>query len=442
MQKRMDLPNYVSNILSSLNDHGFQAFVVGGCVRDALLGIEPSDYDITTNALPDQVETIFSHTIPTGKKHGTITILTDTNMVEVTTYRIEADYQDHRHPNSVQFVDDLVQDLARRDFTINAMAYHPEVGLVDPFGGQSDLEKGLIRAVGDANKRFEEDALRMLRAHRFASRYHFQIEAKTLSAIQACTPYITSISVERIRSELTKILAYNPYEIKNMTQLLSHWMPELEACRTCTQTTPYHDTNVLHHILRACALLPTFDETLAYALLMHDLAKPACKTTKDGKDHFKGHPVLGYTIAKRICHDFKLTNVQKRTIPNLVLYHDEKCSDPLAFIAKMRIERGFDDAFMQQLLLVKYCDIMAHSAYGQRTIVKWKKLKEVYADCQEMRPMAITDLAINGRDVFLATNCEKAQIKPILKEILLDCFYHPQKNQSEDLLKELREKYR
>lgn len=124
MQKRMDLPNYVSNILSSLNDHGFQAFVVGGCVRDALLGIEPSDYDITTNALPDQVETIFSHTIPTGKKHGTITILTDTNMVEVTTYRIEADYQDHRHPNSVQFVDDLVQDLARRDFTINAMAYH------------------------------------------------------------------------------------------------------------------------------------------------------------------------------------------------------------------------------------------------------------------------------------------------------------------------------
>lgn len=178
MQKRMDLPNYVSNILSSLNDHGFQAFVVGGCVRDALLGIEPSDYDITTNALPDQVETIFSHTIPTGKKHGTITILTDTNMVEVTTYRIEADYQDHRHPNSVQFVDDLVQDLARRDFTINAMAYHPEVGLVDPFGGQSDLEKGLIRAVGDANKRFEEDALRMLRAHRFASRYHFKLKRR------------------------------------------------------------------------------------------------------------------------------------------------------------------------------------------------------------------------------------------------------------------------
>lgn len=428
---KITCPNYVHTILETLHQAGFQAYIVGGCVRDELLGICPKDYDVTTNARPEQVQALFAHTLPTGLKHGTVTILSD-SPVEVTTFRQEKEYSDHRHPDHVAFVDSLKEDLARRDFTINAMAYDPNIGLIDPFGGQQDLQDHIIRAVGDPYQRFHEDALRMLRAHRFAARFHFQIEDQTKQAIETLHADIRYVSVERIRHELVEILEYNPYEIENMTSLLSHWMPELESCRTCPQQTPYHDTNVLHHILRAVRLLKPFDETLAWALLFHDLAKPACHTNTDGIDHFKGHPKASAKIAKRVCADFKMTNHQKKVIPLLVEYHDEKMNDPIRFIRKFRVRMHWSDALLKQLFIVKRCDILAHSAYGRQTITKLERLEAVYQDCT--RPMDYSDLAMNGKDIVANTNLSGKDISMALQAGLEYAFDHPEKNHKEDLL--------
>lgn len=424
-------PNYVKTILDTLHQAGFQAYMVGGCVRDSLLHKVPHDYDVTTNARPEQVQALFERTIPTGIDHGTITVMSE-YPVEVTTFRQESMYSDHRHPDHVAFVNDLIEDLARRDFTINAMAYDPSLGLVDPFGGQTDLEKHIIRAVGDPYERFHEDALRMLRAHRFAARFHFQIEKQTKKAIQQLHKDMQYVSVERVRHEILEILAANPYEIENMTLLLSHWMPELESCRTCLQQTPYHDTNVLHHILRAIKLLDPFDETLAWTLLFHDLGKPACHTHKNGIDHFKGHPAISAEIARRICKDLKMTNAQKKIIPALVSYHDETMKDPLAFIRKFRIKKHWSDAWIRQLFIVKHCDIMAHSVYGQQTIKQLKALETCYETCN--RPMDLAHLAIHGKDVLKNTSLSGKQIADALQACLEYAFDHPEKNHKEDLL--------
>ena len=423
---KITCPNFIKEILDCLNEHGYQAFMVGGCVRDALLGVEASDYDITTNAKTEVVESLFEHTIPTGKKHGTTTVLSE-QAVEITTYRID---------------NELESDLAHRDFTINAMAYHPQIGLIDPFDGQKDLKNGIIRAVGNPLSRFEEDPLRMLRAHRFAARYRFDIEEETKLAIEQCSSLLSGVAVERVRSELLQILESNPYEIENMTKLMAIWMPELEACRACEQTTPYHDTNVLHHILRACALLKPYDETCMYAIFMHDLAKPACKTTSlDGLDHFKGHPLAGVEIAKRICKDFKLTNQQKKEIPLLVQYHDEKMIHPYQFIEKFRIELGWKDELLQKLFRVKYCDIMAHSPFGQKTIQSLYDQMEIYEQCKKERPLSLDDLKINGKDVINETKVEKSEIKKVLKEVLLMAFKNPEMNERNQLLEYIRWNY-
>lgn len=431
-------PDYVKNILDTFHQAGFQAYIVGGCVRDALLNLTPKDYDVTTNAKPEQVQALFERTIPTGIAHGTITILSD-QPVEVTTFRQESMYSDHRHPDHVAFVNDLTEDLARRDFTINAMAYDPKTGLIDPFGGQADLKAQRIRAVGNPYQRFQEDALRMLRAHRFAARFHFQIETQTEKAIQQLHEDIQYVSVERVRHEVLEILRSNPYEIENMTLLLSHWMPELESCRTCLQQTPYHDTNVLHHILRAVKLLDPFDETLAWTLLFHDLGKPACHTTKNGIDHFKGHPAKSAEIASRICKEFKMTNTQKKVIPLLVRYHDEKMKDPLAFIRKFRIEKHWSDAWIKQLFIVKYCDIMAHSVYGQQTIKKLETLEDCYQGCD--RPMEYSQLAINGKDIVENTNLSGKDIANALQACLEYAFDHPEKNHKTDLFVYIESRY-
>ncbi len=433
----MILPHYITDIIGTLEKAGYEAYVVGGCVRDALLELKPKDYDIATNALPETVLQLFSHTIPTGLKHGTVTVVSE-QRVEITTYRTDSQYTDHRHPDAVSFVRSIKEDLARRDFTINAMAYHPQRGLYDPFDGQTDLKNGIIRCVGDPLRRFEEDALRMLRAHRFAARYHFQIEQSTKQAMEQKASLISCVSVERIRKEVIGILEGNPYEIENMTQLLSDWIPELELCRACAQSTPYHDCNVLHHSLRAVALLEPFDETLAYTLLMHDLGKPMCKSTKNNNDHFYGHAKIGARIARRICHDWKLTNVQKKTIESLILYHDAAMDEPLSFIHDFRIRLHWTDQRLRQLFEIKRCDIMAHSAYGQKTINQLTALEKVYDACVSARPMALKDLAIDGNDVMIGCQLQGQAIQQALQDALSYAFYHPSENKKESLIHYLK----
>ncbi len=429
----MNLPEYIIKIMDKFEHSGYQSYVVGGCVRDALLHREPNDYDMTTNAFPEDIERLFTHTIPTGKKHGTITVCMDGHFVEVTTFRQEFDYSDHRHPDRVAFVSDVKEDLTRRDFTVNAMAYSPKTGLLDYFGGQEDMERHLIRCVGDPKQRFEEDALRMLRAFRFAAKLHYTIEPNTLEAIHMHTKLIECVSVERVRSELVQIMRDDPFQIRNMTRLLSKWIPELEACLFCEQNTPWHHANVLDHTLEAISYLEPFDETLAYTLLIHDLAKPQCKTTKNGIDHFKGHPDVGANIAKRICRDFKLTKEQRKIIPLLVKFHDYR-DQPIKMIRFLCIDQGWNQSRMEQLFEVKRCDILAHAKKGRDTLYLLERLKEVYADCLMYRPMTLAQLDISAKDL----DVKGKAIGDYLHACLLYAFDHPDQNKKEILLERVK----
>ena len=430
----MQIPNNILRTLNKLNENGYQAYIVGGCVRDFLLGKEPSDFDICTNARPETVMEIFEHAIPTGIKHGTITVI-DEEPIEITTFRTEGSYVDHRHPDLVTFVADVKEDLARRDFTINAMAYHPGTGIVDPFHGQEDLKNGIIRAVGDPSKRFEEDALRMIRAHRFAAKLHFSIEDNTQKAIDENAHFISRIAVERLYKELIEILRYDPYQIEKMTDLWKPWIPQLEDCLQCEQHTKWHDTNVLHHSLRAVKLLDPFDETLAITLLLHDIAKPYCKSTKDGIDHFYGHPEMGERMVRNIVRDLKLTSAQQKEIPKLILFHDVRPVFKPSRVYKLTVRDGWKPDQIYRLFEVQRGDILAHSAYGAQTIDGWEKFYAFYEECRKTRPMELKDLAVDGRILKEEFHLEGNEIGEALNLCLEYAFYHPEKNNVEDLLK-------
>lgn len=428
----MVLPENILEILKTLNQAGYEAYVVGGCVRDSLLKRDCADYDVCTSALPSVVQSLFTHAIPTGIKHGTITVLTP-QPVEITTFRSETTYKDHRHPDRVEFVSSIIEDLRRRDFTINAMAYHPNTGLIDPFGGKKDLSLKIVRCVGDASQRFQEDALRMIRAHRFCAKLGFTMDKTTQEALHQNSKLIQWIAVERIDKELKEILQYNPYEIENMTQLLSKWMPELELCKSCAQNSPWHDTNVLHHSLRAITFLTPFDETLALALLFHDLGKPATKTTKDGIDHFYGHPLESAKIADRICKALKLSTYQRKLICSLVKHHDEKLPLRLRTIYHFRIQMGFDVAWMQKLFTIRICDLKAHSLKGQQSVQSVLDFIDFYEKNKD-RPMSFHDLEINGKDVLTHTSFTGKDVRKVLQRCLDLVFYDPEQNTREHLI--------
>ncbi len=432
----MYLPKQIETILDTLNQAGYEAFVVGGCIRDHLLGRPCSDYDICTSALPKTIQALFPKTIPTGIKHGTITVLCP-EPVEVTTFRKEEDYKDHRHPDKVYFVSHIEEDLSRRDFTINAMAYHPRYGIVDPFGGQDDLKKRIVRCVGDPNIRFQEDALRMVRAHRFCAKLHFEMETGTQKAIGDHIDLIRFVSSERIYKELKEILKEDPYELEKMTELLSRWIPELQACLVCSQNTPWHDTNVLHHTLRAISFLKPFDETLAFALLFHDLGKPETKTTVDQIDHFYDHPVRSAQIAGRICRDLKMPKKQSRQIVELICYHDEKLSNKLKTIHRFRIQRGFDDEWMQKYFQLRICDIKAHSLKGQSSLEWLQSFIDFYEE-NKQRPMDFHDLDITGNDILKHTDLTGKDIQKALKRCLDLVFYDPGLNDKERLIQMIK----
>lgn len=433
----MLLSQSIQSILQTLNQNGYQAYVVGGCVRDALLGKEYTDIDICTNALPEVVQSLFEHTVPTGIRHGTITVLMP-EPVEITTFRKESDYRDHRHPSTITFVSTIQEDLSRRDFTINAMAYHPDTGLIDPFGGRQDLKDHRIRCVGDPDTRFQEDALRLMRAHRFCAKLQFTMEENTKAALIRNASLIRYIAVERICKELIQILEWDPYQIEQMTELLSPWIPELEACLRCDQNSLWHDTNVLHHSLRAVSYLKPFDKELAYALLLHDIGKPSVKTTKEGIDHFYGHPPVSAAIARRIVHDLKLPSSFQKEIPALIEFHDDGLACKLKTIYRYRIEKGWSDQRMRQFFRLRQCDILAHSSYGQKSLEDLNAFIEYY-NSQSKRPMEFKDLAIGGKEVLEHTSQKGRAIHDTLKQLLQYVFYYPQKNQKEILISLLEE---
>ena len=320
--RKINIPENANRIIHTLQSAGYEAYIVGGCVRDAILGKEPDDWDITTSANPDQVKALFRRTIDTGIAHGTVTVMFGKEGYEVTTYRIDGKYEDHRRPTTVTFTRSLLEDMKRRDFTINAMAYNDEEGLIDHFEGMKDLERHLIRCVGDPAERFDEDALRILRAVRFAAQLDFSIEEKTREAIVRQAQYLKDISAERIQVELTKLLlSEHPEELRTAYELgvTEVVLPEFDRMMETEQNNKHHMYSVGEHTLLVVEGVSS-TKVLRWAALLHDVAKPLTKTTDENGDHFYGHNEKGVEVARDVLRRLKFDNATIDRVKSLVYW--------------------------------------------------------------------------------------------------------------------------
>lgn len=360
----MNLPENASNIIAALERAGFEAYVVGGCVRDGCLGRAPKDWDICTSALPEQVEAVFEgeRVLETGIKHGTVTVMMG-EPIEITTFRLDGKYVDSRRPESVTFTTDLEADLARRDFTVNAMAYSPRTGLIDPFGGRGDIEKGLIRAVGDPRERFREDALRILRALRFSVVLGFDIDGETGSAMLERRSLLGRISAERVRDELIKTVRGGKVKpaFMRFREIIAEVLPELRPCFDFEQRTVHHRYDVYEHILTAVDACETDAAAVKLALLLHDAAKPPMFRFKDGSAHFKGHPAVGAEMADRALRRLKLDNKTRITARELIRFHDVRLKGGMPQILKILSVLGEENTAL--LFPVMRADALAQSEY-------------------------------------------------------------------------------
>lgn len=434
---KIRIPTGAAQILHRLEEKGFEAYVVGGCVRDSLLGREPHDWDITTSATPQQVKRIFPRTVDTGLKHGTVTVLLDREPYEVTTYRIDGDYLDGRHPSGVTFTRNLREDLQRRDFTINAMAYSDSRGLQDCFGGLADLEKGLIRAVGDPEKRFGEDALRIMRAVRFAAQLGYAVEEETLRAMKALAPTLSRISAERIAAELEKLLVSPHPEMIRMaweSGITAVVLPEFDRCMETTQNNPHHCYSVGEHTIHSL-LQARQDRVLRLTMLLHDFGKPACKTTDDkGIDHFYGHPEKSAALADQILRRLKYDNDTRRAVVRLVRFHDRKVRLTKPGVRKAVMEIGED--LFPLFLEVKDADLYAQSLYQrQEKVEEMAEIRRLYAQILEAGDcLSLRDLAVSGDDLIAAGMQPGKELGLVLQEMLRDVVDVPAHNDRDYLL--------
>ncbi len=360
----IDIPRGAAEVMNTLEKNGFSAYVVGGCVRDALLGAEPHDWDICTSALPEETVACFTENrvIKTGIKHGTVTVKADRGFYEVTTFRIDGLYKDNRRPENVKFVSDITSDLSRRDFTVNAMAYNRRDGLIDPFGGADDLKSGIIACVGNAEDRFSEDALRILRALRFASVLGFKIEEHTSAAVHGSKHLLANISNERIREELIKtIMGKESFEVlSRYSDVITQIIPELEPCIGFEQYNRYHRYNVYDHIMHAVANYRGNDPTVSLALLLHDVEKPACFVRgEDGIGHFYGHAERSAVTAGKVFARLKLDNESRHNAVELIKNHDIIVNNNKKSVKKWLAKLG-EEQFMR-LIEVKHADMLAQA---------------------------------------------------------------------------------
>ena len=437
---KMNLPEKVNFIIATLKEHGFEGYAVGGCVRDTMLGRVPQDWDITTSARPEQVKALFKHTIDTGILHGTVTVMLNHEGFEVTTYRIDGEYEDARHPKEVQFTSNLLEDLKRRDFTINAMAYNEEEGLVDAFDGRGDLERGIVRCVGNPMERFSEDALRMLRAVRFAGQLGFTIDAPTKQAIKELAPTIAKVSAERIQIELVKLMtAKHPEEIRTAyeTGLTNIFLPEFDAMMETTQNNPHHCYSVGEHTIEALRMAPP-DKVIRLTMLLHDIAKPVCKTTdEEGIDHFYGHPDKGCEMARMVLRRLKFDNDTTKRVCALVLIHDrmpkltEKC------VRRAIFKNGTEQ--YPAFFAVKRADTLAQSEYQRNEkLVELMQYEWFYEKIiKEKQCMSIKELAITGSDLIALGMQPGKAIGEVLNQLLELVLEHPEWNTKEKLIEQV-----
>ncbi len=399
----INIPKEVNYILQTLFDAGFDAYVVGGCVRDSVLGKEPDDWDITTNALPLEVKALFRRTVDTGLQHGTITVMRGSEGYEVTTYRTDGKYSDGRHPDKVTFVPSLEEDLKRRDFTINAMAYNDRAGLIDLFGGMQDLKDGIIRCVGNAEERFSEDALRMLRAVRFAAKLGYTLDEDVYESIKKRASTLSVVSAERITTELIKLLTSDHPEMIKIayeTGLTAVFFPEFDKAMQTEQNHPHHMYNVGDHIVESVRISSN-DRIIRLTMLLHDIAKPETLTVdEEGITHFHGHATLGAEMAEEILRRWKLDNDTIRRVCRLIRYHDLGKGVPCSPRAVRKGVRLMEEDF-PLLLEVERADILAQSTYMREekleTLARYSEEYEIIL--RENQCCNLKSLAVNGKDL-------------------------------------------
>ena len=421
-QPAITVPDYALAVVERLESRGYEAYVVGGCVRDSLLGRQPNDWDVCTNALPEDVLRVFRrfHVIKTGLQHGTVTVMSDKQPVEVTTFRIDGHYSDNRHPDAVSFVSRVEEDLARRDFTINAMAYSPTRGLVDAFGGQEDLAAGLIRCVGEPDARCNEDGLRIMRALRFAARFGFAIERETAASVRRNRHLLENVSAERIFKELKGILVGAGVldMLLAFPEVFSCIIPELAPSIGFDQHTPYHCYDVWTHSAYAVAAAPA-DEILRLTMLLHDVGKPGCFSMgEDGRGHFYGHPAAGEKLTKTILQRLKSDNATLSTICTLVRVHDMTMPTTVPGMRRLVGKLGVEN--VRRLLDVQRADHAAHSDYDHASgVALIRDAAELLEDVLEMEPaFTVKDLAINGNTLMQLGMKPGPAMKQVLETLL------------------------
>ena len=433
---RMKLPENVKNILEILEAHGYEAYAVGGCVRDTLLSRMPGDWDVTTSAKPEEVKALFTHTIDTGIEHGTVTVMMNHVGYEVTTYRIDGEYEDARHPKEVTFTAKLVEDLKRRDFTINAMAYNERSGLVDEFDGLGDLNRGIIRCVGDPMERFSDDALRMLRAVRFAAQLGFTIEEETKAAIRRLAGNLAKVSVERIAVELVKILTSNhPEEIRTAYELglTAVFMPEFDVAMQTKQNNIHHMYTVGEHILVSMQNVQP-EKNIRLIMLFHDIAKPIVKTTdEDGVDHFRGHTQGGADLSRKILRRLKFDNATIDFTALMVKHHDDRPEKPVA-IRRMFSEIGIEHVPM--MLEIKRADLLGQSTYQRESkMALVDNLEAHYKECIENHYcLQKKDMSVNGSDLIKMGMKQGKDMGLVIDQLFDAVIEEPQLNEREKLL--------
>ncbi len=432
----MKIPYDVEMIITELNQHGYEAYAVGGCVRDSLLKRIPKDWDITTSAKPEEVKKVFKRTIDTGILHGTVTVMIGKEGYEVTTYRVDGEYADHRHPDSVTFTSNLEEDLKRRDFTINAMAWHPESGLVDLFDGQKDLEKGIIRCVGCPDERFDEDALRMMRAVRFSAQLGFHIDPETAKAVKHHAPDLKNVSAERVREELVKLLiSDHPEKIHDAWELgiTAIVLPEYDNIVGEVINSPNHIYDIeMHTIKTLCAVKAI--PALRLAMLFHDFGKPKVCTKEGEIDLFPDHAQAGEILAVKIMKRLKFDNDTLGRVRVLVKYHSLKYTAQENSVRRCMHQIGRD--YFQDFIEVQRADLMGkHPNLQKNGLEDLRKKEELYhmiierGDCFEVKQLAVT-----GRDLIMSGIPQGPRLGMILGKLLEEVIDNQSLNDKEQLL--------
>ena len=438
MSVSLTIPENAERILQILNRAGHEAYIVGGCVRDAILGRTPGDWDITTSALPQEVKALFRRTVDTGIKHGTVTVLMQGESYEVTTYRIDGEYEDGRHPKQVTFTRSLSEDLLRRDFTINAMAYHPKTGLVDLFGGEADIAARTIRAVGVPDDRFDEDALRILRAVRFAAQLDFDIEPATMKSIAGHAENLQRISAERVRTELTKTLVSDHPEkfmLLHETGITKVIFPAFDEMLAMPQENPWHCCNVGLHTIKVVQGVPA-DPVLRWTALLHDVGKLRTKTIDgEGKAHFYGHAGVSAAFAADFMRALKFDNHTMDMVCLFTRYHDA-WFDGSDKVTRKVVSRVGKENFLQ-LLSIARADAMAKSDFAkERLLPKYDAVEESFARIMAAdQCTSLKELAVSGSDLIRAGFRPGKEMGELLRSLLAHVLDYPEDNEKETLLR-------